>query len=411
MRVLCVFGQHNYGNPTRGESYEYSNFVPTLRRLGHEVLFFESYNRSTYKDFRELNETLLLTVERERPDVVLSVLVHYEIWLETWEILRDSGIAATINWATDDSWRYQEFSRLVAPAFHAFATTYPTAYARYLRDGFSHVLLTQWGANAVTLQPPIPAARCRYAVSFVGTAHSDRRAWITALDQAGIKVDCFGYGWPSGPVAAAEIPQIIRSSVISLNFAKGGLTWNGIFPRRLNQIKARTFEIPGAGGFLLTEWADDLSKYYTPGEEVCVFRDLTDLADSIHYYLAHPLERDTIAFKGHARTLAEHTYEHRLVDVLAFAVRQRDEFVSRHPGLPIGRVDWARFEDASRQHKMNRSLRLLRHALEKVCIAAWGPTRGPRAARRAVFELSWRLAGAKCYSASGWPGRMFYEAS
>ena len=39
MRVLCVFGEHNYGDPNRGEGYEYANFVPALRRLGHEVLF------------------------------------------------------------------------------------------------------------------------------------------------------------------------------------------------------------------------------------------------------------------------------------------------------------------------------------------------------------------------------------
>jgi hypothetical protein len=33
------------------------------------------------------------------------------------------------------------------------------------------------------------------------------------------------------------------------------------------------------------------------------------------------------------------------------------------------------------------------------------------AARRFVFELSWRFAGARTYSASGWAGRMFYRES
>jgi hypothetical protein len=28
-----------------------------------------------------------------------------------------------------------------------------------------------------------------------------------------------------------------------------------------------------------------------------------------------------------------------------------------------------------------------------------------------VFELSWRLVGARTYSADGWPGRMFYKES
>ena len=155
MRVLCVFGQHSYGDPSRGEGYEYSNFIPALRRLGHEILFLENRNRSCFRDFRELNETLLRMVEENRPDVVFTVQTYYEIWLETWKILLNAAIAATVNWATDDSWRYNELSRFIAPFFHAFTTTYPDVYTRYQRDGISHVLLTQWAANAANLQPPL----------------------------------------------------------------------------------------------------------------------------------------------------------------------------------------------------------------------------------------------------------------
>ena len=225
--MLCVFGEHNYGDPNRGEGYEYTNFIPALRRLGHEVLFMESWNRSRYSGFRELNAALLRLAERERPDVVLSVMFTYEIWLETWEILRDAGFAATVNWTTDDSWKYQQSSRLLAPVFHAFTTTYRRASSRYRRDGLHNVLLTQWGANAASSQPPLPAADCLYQLSFVGTAHGSRPAVVDTLRRHGIEVECFGHGWPHGPVAADDIPRIIRSSVISLNFANSRMGWKG----------------------------------------------------------------------------------------------------------------------------------------------------------------------------------------
>jgi len=411
MRVLCVFGQHNYGNPNRGEGYEYTNFIQTLRRLGHEVLFLESWDRGCYSDFRELNRALLHTVEQNHPDVVFAVLTHYEIWLETWEILRDAGIAAIVNWTTDDSWKYAQFSRLVAPAFHAFTTTYPAIYARYQRDGISHVLLTQWAANAASLQPPLPAAECEYPVSFVGTAHGKRRAWVDALHQRGIEVACFGHGWPNGPVAAAAIPQIIRNSVISLNFANSARVWDGVVPRQTNQIKARTFEVPGAGGFLLTEWADNLERYYMPGREIEVFHNQGELADKIRYYLAHPADRDAIAWAGYERTRAEHTYDQRLPEVLEFALCQRERYFECRGVSPTGRIDWDRFEQAAQRHRMDRKLALLRRVLVAACSVLWGPMRGPRAARRLVFELSWRLAGVHTYSAAGWPGRMFYSVS
>jgi spore maturation protein CgeB len=411
MRVLCALSKHNYGVPDRGEGYEYTNFVPALRRLGHEVVLFESGSRSCYSDFRDLNRSFLHVVKDVRPNVILAAQMLYEIWLETWQIIRDSGIAATVNWATDDSWKYAQFSRFVAPAFHAFTTTYPAVYERYRRDGISHILLTQWAASAASLQPPLPAAQCTHGVSFVGTAHGSRPAWVNALRRGGIEVTCFGHGWPRGPVAADDIPRIIRSSVISLNLANGVMIWEGLVPRRINQIKARTFEVPGAGGFLLTEWTDGLDRYYAPGQEIAIFRSLDELADKIHYYLANSAERDAIARAGYERTRLGHTYDQRLAEVLDFALRQREEYNRLRGAPPTGQIDWSKFARAAEGHRMDRKLSLFRRALVAGCSTIWGPKRGQRAARRLVFELSWRLAGARTYSASGWPGRMFYGAS
>ena len=409
MKILCVFGQHNYGQPVRGEGYEYANFLPTLHRLGHEVLFLESWNRSCYPDFKELNRSLLTVVDRERPDVVLSVMFSYEIWLETWEILRDSGIAATINWSTDDSWKYFQSSRLIGPAFHAFTTTYPDAYARYQRDGIPHVMLTQWAANAATMKPPLPGVECLYPVSFVGTAHGDRKGWIEFLRRRGVDVACFGYGWPNGPIAASEIPCIIRNSLISLNFANSANILEGILPRRTNQIKARTFEVPGAGGFLLTEWTDGLDCYYTPEKEIVVFQNLEELANKILYYLKHPGERDLIAWAGYNRTQKDHCYEQRLAGILDFALHQREVYFKSRAMQHANLIDWAKFDKAAQCHNVNRKLLTLRRLLIAACSRFLGPVRGPRAARRLVFELSWRLTGAHTYSAAGWPGRLFYR--
>ncbi len=411
MKVLCVFGRNNYGDARRGESYEYANFVPALHRLGHDVLFLDSLDRTACSGFPELNKTLLSMVDKNRPDVILSALALYEIWVDTWEILRDSSIAATVNWATDDSWRYAQFSRLVAPVFHAFTTTYPDVVPRYLRDGITHVLLTQWAANAAALRPPLPASECRFPVSFVGTAHGRRSAWVRALARRGIDVITFGHGWPRGPVAAGEIPEIIRQSVISLNFANSALTWDGPVPRHQNQIKARTFEVPGAGGFLLTEWAEGLDRYYVPGSEIAVYRRLDELAEAVRYYLAHPAERDAVASAGHRRTCAEHTYDRRLPEILDFALQRRAEHTARIGAPDRGMIDWERFQSAASRHRLNRKLRCLRRVLASACSLIYGPARGPRAARRLVFELSWRLAGARTYSAAGIPGRMFYSES
>ncbi len=411
MKVLCVLAQHNYGNPSRGEGYEYVNFVPALRRLGHEVSLFDCQRRDLFAGFAGLNRALLQTVEDQRPDVVLSVLTYYEIWLETWQIIRDSGIAATVNWATDDSWRYTQFSRLVAPCFEAFTTTDPSAFELYRDDGIQNVLLTQWAASAAALRPPIPAGECSIPVSFVGTAHGNRRAWVQGLGKRGIDVRCFGYGWPSGVVAAEEIPRIIRSSVISLNFANSAWRLIGVLPRRSRQIKARTFEVPGAGGFLLSEWVDGLGAYLAPGHEIETFRTADEAAEKIRFYLANTERRDAIARAGYERTADQHTYDRRLGEVLDFALRQRELQASRSSAQVSGTIDWERFELAADAHRAGPGLTAFAKGLKAVCSMVWGRKRGPRAARRLVYELSWRFAGARTYMAAGLPGRLFYGES
>jgi spore maturation protein CgeB len=407
MKILCVFGEHNYGDPSRGQGYEYSNFLPAFRRLGHEVVFFESFDRSRYRDFPDLNRQLLEAVEREDPDVVFCVLMGYEVWLETIALAQRACRARWINWATDDSWKYAEFSRFVAPGFDLYVTTSASALRRAEAAGLHNVALSQWAANAECYAAPLPAGECRYPVSFVGSAYGNRPKWIAGLKARGIAVSCFGHGWEGGPVAAGEIPRIIRASVISLNFGDSGVVWNGLLPHRSRQIKARIFEVPGAGGFLLTEPAERLDEYYKPGEEMELFHNLEELVQKIEHYLAHPEQRDRIAHAGHARTVAAHSYDMRFAQLLALAVAQQPACASPPP-CAVGPNEFA---GIAARHRPTPLLRLLRWLLVTPCVLLWGHRRGRRAARRILFELSWRLLGRHTYTAGGWPGRLFYAES
>lgn len=201
---------------------------------------------------------------------------------------------------------------------------------------------------------------------------------------------------------------------------------DGLRLSRSRQIKARIFEVPGCGGFLVTQTADGLERYYTPGREIETFDDLDDLARKIGHYLDHPEDRDRIALAGNARTRAEHTYEARFSQLLdaALALRSRRASVTSagsppasdaaEPSAPT-RKDWTRawekFGMLESRHKTNLTLRLLRALLVIPCRLVWGRQRGPRAARRILFELSWRLCGSAVYTAAGWPGRIFYKES
>jgi spore maturation protein CgeB len=404
VKILCVFGRNAYGDAARGEGYEHANFLPALRALGHETVLFESFDRSAYADFAEMNRAFVRAIESERPDAVLCVLMGYELWTETLDLARGLCSGPVINWGTDDSWKYEQFARFIAPHVDCYATTSARGLERGRREGRANVVLTQWAAGDAALAAPLLAAQCRHKVSFVGSAYGNRRRWIEQLARRGIEVDCFGYGWPKGPVAAADIPRIVRESVVSLNFGDSGLHVRGLRLYRSRQIKARVFEVPGAGGFLLTQAADGLERFYHDGNEITVFGDANELAAKIRYYLEHLDERDRIAIAGHERTVRDHTYTRRFEELLA----QAAQLASKRG--PV-RADAGKLPALVAEHRPGPALRLLRILLVFPLSLLFGRQRGARAARRLLFELSWRVAGVKTYSASGWPGRIFYRES
>jgi spore maturation protein CgeB len=407
MKALCVLGRHNYGMPSRGLAYEFVNFLPALRRLGYEPVLFESFDRSAYRDFADQNEQFLDAVERERPALVLCVLMGYELWSETLDLARQISDALFVNWGTDDSWKYEQFSRYVSPHLDAWASTAASALQSARRDGLGNFVQTQWAASRDLLAEPLPATACKHQVTFVGSAYGNRRHWVQQLRRRGIEVQCFGHGWGSGAVRAEDIPRIYRESVVTLNFADSGMHLRGVMPYRSRQIKARVFEVPGAGGCLLTEPADGLERYYAPGAEVLLFSGADDLAQRIRHCMAHPEERDRIAWAGYQRTRREHTYDQRFAELLAQARALKPQ---RAPTMPVAAARRALAAAAS-LHTCGPWLSGLRTGLTVPLAAVWGKRRGGRAARRLVFELSWRIAGARTYSAAGWPGRMFYRDS
>jgi spore maturation protein CgeB len=97
----------------------------------------------------------------------------------------------------------------------------------------------------------------------------------------------------------------------------GRLLGRGVKGPKPPQIKGRNFEVPGCGGFLLTERVPHLERYFELGREVAVYDDAADLVEQVEYWLGHEEERAAVADAGHRRVLAEHTYDHRFAEIFA----------------------------------------------------------------------------------------------
>jgi len=406
VKILCALSHYAYGNPGRGENYDYVNFLPAFRGLGHEVDFFDTGDRTRYQDFADLNSALLARVIEFRPDVVFTVLMHYEIWFETLDLIRANSPVLIVNWGTDDSWKFNQASRFFAEHVDLHVTTDFAAADKARVLGLSNVFRSQWAGSAENIAAPCPSRECRYDVSFVGSMYGDRAEWIAALRASSIAVSCFGHGSENGVVDATEIPMILRASRISLNFSGPGNTKLALGTRDRRQIKARTFEVPSAGGFLLTEAAPGLDQYFAIDQEIATFGTKQDLIEKTRYFLKHPEIRDQIALAGHQRAAAEHTYLNRFFLILVHLQSIGSGRTTR-PWI----LSKDALADAVNRHHNHALAGWIRRALVSVFKPIFGKVRGPRAARRMLFELSWRFAGATTYCAKGLPGRLFYAES
>jgi spore maturation protein CgeB len=100
-------------------------------------------------------------------------------------------------------------------------------------------------------------------------------------------------------------------------YAGSEITLNATSFQMPTAVNQRVFDVPAAGGFLLTDARDDLAELFEPGREAIAFRDSDELADLVRHYRAHPEERRAITTRARSRVLAEHSYEHRLSTLLA----------------------------------------------------------------------------------------------
>lgn len=310
--------QWDYGDRDRGLSFEHVNLWDALRRVpGIDARHFDFMAAFQEGGHDAVRSGLLNAVDEFHPHLLFAVLFRDEMPRDVLAQLRDRSDLTTFNWFCDDHWRFEDFSQHYAPLFNAVSTTALSALPKYRAIGYDNVIKTQWGCNHWLYRPTTKPVT--YDVSFVGQPHGDREQVIAALEKRNIHVNTWGYGWPNGRLDQAEMIEVFGRSKINLNLSNASVKPRFSVPwsRQHEQIKGRNFEIPGCGGFQISGRADDLESYFAPGQEIVLFSSRRELVQQTQRYLRDESARERIALAGLRRTLSEHTYERRFLDIFA----------------------------------------------------------------------------------------------
>jgi spore maturation protein CgeB len=78
----------------------------------------------------------------------------------------------------------------------------------------------------------------------------------------------------------------------------------------------RLFEATGMGALLLTDWKKNLHTMFDEEKEVVTYKSPEECGEKAAFYLTHDKEREAIAQAGRERTFREHTYYHRVQELL-----------------------------------------------------------------------------------------------
>lgn len=106
----------------------------------------------------------------------------------------------------------------------------------------------------------------------------------------------------------SEAPFVFAHSKININMTA---------PNIETGIPLRVFDILGAGGFLITDWREDLKDCFTIGKDLEIYDGLDDLLEKTDYYLKHDEKRIAIARHGLDTVRKKHTYNARFKEIFS----------------------------------------------------------------------------------------------
>lgn len=353
MRVLVVL-------PLYGGSLPVGRYCASaLAELGHVVEVFEApefytsfqaikglkvtsdrlqYLENSY--LQVVSQAVLAKVDTFEPDLVLA-LAQAPLSIQTLKRLKRDGVA-TAMWFVED-YRLFTYWQAFAQHYDFFAVIQKGDFIEQLkRLGVERSLYLPLAAHPDVHKrlelSGVERRKFGSDVSFMGAGYPNRRVAFRQLVRFDFKL--WGTDWdgdsilmPYVQMAGARVTsedcvRIFNATKVNINLHSSiqakELVTGGDF------VNPRTFEVAACGAFQLVDRRSLMSELFAD-DELAIFDNMDELSPRIEHYLASPEERITIAKRGQARVLAQHTYAARMRTLLEFVAECR-------PGWPKPRA-------------------------------------------------------------------------
>jgi hypothetical protein len=280
--------------------------------------------------------TKLLRYER----IVFITTLPFVPLVSTILSRRDGVIALMANWyetpqgpwaaqlTSEDIATLEEYREQIAVVLSECSPEGKEKYCRGFVDNHGlPVMSFTWGINLLR-HFPAPAPKIADLV-FLG-AYFEKTSRIDAYFGEPLRRFShmiYGIGWDDSPYPIsdrmladfdASAPTLYSGHTVSLNvhhpYEEEGFTCN-----------ERTFNSVACGGFQITDRAPRVRHFFGE-DEVVVAENPADFLDKVEHFVLRPEERTPYVEKARRRVVAEHTYHHRLCDLLWYVIEGRTRY-------------------------------------------------------------------------------------
>ena len=150
--------------------------------------------------------------------------------------------------------------------------------------------------------------------------HSATSVYRTSLLERLLPLELVFFGDPDGwrtlfGERAAALPDVNYFAETPAVYASTEVNFNATSLQMPLAVNQRVFDVPLCGGFLLTDRQDALFELFAE-DELAVYGGVEDVAEQAAGYLRAPALRREIMARARSRVLGEHTYRHRMGELL-----------------------------------------------------------------------------------------------
>lgn len=167
---------------------------------------------------------------------------------------------------------------------------------------------------------PVPAAGNPAGCCFIGNKDSRRDVWLQELIAANVRPIVYGNYFLRTRLFW-EHPLLFRPALANATmgevYARHRVSLNIHAQVVRHGTNMRSFECAAYGIPQAVDYRDGLAQYFEPDAQMLISHTPGQMADQVKYLLVHPDAAAGIAQRARTRALAEHTYYHRLLSILA----------------------------------------------------------------------------------------------